>query len=693
MHRAVSIFVVLALLVAVRAIQAADGLCARVTLEIPQRLTFERQAFEARMIITNGGAGALTNVTVDLLFTDRNGNPSSVTMSPTDVGNFDFFYRLSGGTTLPASIGENQRVLLTWLIIPTPQIRPTTSDGTLFYVGATLRYQVTGKPEGEVVNVQPDYLVVKPMPDLHLDYFLAELVQADEPNTPDLEGPLPYTLGVRVLNAGAGAARALKLESGNVTVLENRLGLVQRFEFIGCEVNGRAAPVTLLADFGDVAGGQVIAARWSMLSPISGTFSDFHASFHHADDLGGTVTSLLSPPRTHFLVRDVLVDLPGRDAVRDFLAREQPGSGVVRVYESEALLSSPEAVTEVVNAQPSAALTGFTGSTATLTIGRGSGLNAISDTSMVYANVVDPTNGAKVPTAVRSDGKLLAAANLWQTRRWVDSGNGPGQLVFELHVFDCGLPAGSSVNGLTYNIRFQAPTILRPPVLSPMPSDLVLAAGQPFIMVVTAVDTDAGVAPILSADSLPPGATFVRDATQPTQPTSVRNAFSWTPGPGAMATVRFVATGLADPTRQTSRTLRLRVPRANPYDAWKALHPGIGGDGDNPARDGLANLVKYALGLNPSMPVDSGMVLGTDVVDGARYMTLTYTGRTDDPDVHFNVLSSDSPDGGWIIQSNVIERTPGPDGFERVKVRDQVDLGFAPMRYMKLQVTRDPTNP
>jgi hypothetical protein len=48
--------------------------CATVKIEIQQELTLERQAFQAQMTINNGFANLnLTNVTVSLVFTDKDG--------------------------------------------------------------------------------------------------------------------------------------------------------------------------------------------------------------------------------------------------------------------------------------------------------------------------------------------------------------------------------------------------------------------------------------------------------------------------------------------------------------------------------------------------------------------------------------------------------------------------------------------
>jgi len=71
-----------------------------------------------------------------------------------------------------------------------------------------------------------------------------------------------------------------------------------------------------------------------MSCTLSGKFVEFKAGYFHSDELGGQLTSLIQAVNTHFLVQDVLVDLPGRDSIRDFLAKD---GGVYRVYESESV--------------------------------------------------------------------------------------------------------------------------------------------------------------------------------------------------------------------------------------------------------------------------------------------------------------------------------------------------------------------
>ena len=119
-----------------------------------------------------------------------------------------------------------------------------------------------GLDELQEVNVAPDYVVVMPMPRLRLDYFLSDLVQSDEPFTPEIEPPVPFTLGVRVSNVGFGAARNLQLDSGQPVIVENQLGLAIDFQYVNCEVNGQPAPVTLTANFGNLDPQAVGVARW-----------------------------------------------------------------------------------------------------------------------------------------------------------------------------------------------------------------------------------------------------------------------------------------------------------------------------------------------------------------------------------------------------------------------------------------------
>src|SRR5262249_31310527 len=155
---------------------------------------------------------------------------------------------------------------------------------------------------------------------LVLDYFLPHDVFADDPFTPLIEPPDPFTLGVRIKNNGFGAAQSLAIDSAQPKIVENLQGLLIGFTLTGSFVDDQPAAPTLTINFGSIPSQSSRVGRWVMETTLSGTFTAFSATFSHADALGGRLTSLIDSVNTHFLVHDVRVDLPGRDSVRDFLA-------------------------------------------------------------------------------------------------------------------------------------------------------------------------------------------------------------------------------------------------------------------------------------------------------------------------------------------------------------------------------------
>jgi len=152
-------------------------------------------------------------------------------------------------------------------------------------VGATLTYTIGG--EDHVTEVTPDYIFVKPMPELTLDYFLPTDVYGDDAFTHEIEPSIPFNLGVRVSNSGAGVARSLKIDSAQPKIVENEQGLLIGFVIEGSAVNGQAATPSLLADFGDIAPNASGVARWIMTCSLSGKFVEFTAEYSHSDELGG----------------------------------------------------------------------------------------------------------------------------------------------------------------------------------------------------------------------------------------------------------------------------------------------------------------------------------------------------------------------------------------------------------------------
>jgi len=321
---------------------AEDSLCARVKIEIKQELTLERQAFDAHMRINNGLTHiTLTGVGIEVSFQNEDNETVTATSDPNDT-NALFFIRIDSMENIAdvdgnGSLAPSTSADIHWLIIPATGASNGLQAGTLYFVGATLTYSIGN--EEHVTEVTPDYIYVKPMPELQLDYFLPSDVYGDDAFTQEIEPSIPFSLGVRVKNNGFGVASKLKINSAQPKIVENEQGLLINFNIEGSELNGNPTTDSLLINFGNIEPGKSSMARWIMTCSLSGRFVEFSADFSHSDELGGELTSFIKTEdlNTHFLVHDVLVDVPGRDNIRDFLGKDDD---ILRIYESDSDLDS-----------------------------------------------------------------------------------------------------------------------------------------------------------------------------------------------------------------------------------------------------------------------------------------------------------------------------------------------------------------
>jgi hypothetical protein len=557
---------------------AEETLCAQVKIEIRQEVTLERQAFDAHMRINNGLSHiTLQDVDVAVSFSDAAGNS---VLASSDPDNTDalFFIRVDSmeniddidgsGTVDPSSTAD-----IHWLIIPASGASNGLELGTLYYVGATLTYTIGG--EENVTEVSPDYIFVKPMPELTLDYFLQRDVYGDDAFTSEIEPPIPFSLGVRVKNAGHGVARNLKIDSAQPEIVENEQGLLIGFSIEGSEVDGQPTTDSLLVNFGDIDPNTSGMARWIMICTLSGQFVDFTAEFSHSDELGGELTSLLEGVNTHFLVRDALVDLPGRDSIRDFLAID---GDVYRIYESDS------ADTVVLDQSTSSTLQfeGQTGSMVYYT------LSTPLTAGFMYVKLPDLYNGQKmIAEAHRSDGKLIKGENVWLSK----TRNGQSWNYF-INLFDANTTGA-------YTIKFDDAAFLpQPPVLQFIP-DRTRSEGYQLSFIVEASDPN-GTTPMLSAASLPAGADFMD------QENGI-GVFDWTPAEGQAGayTITFKA---SDGVLEDSQQMLLTITSGNDSDNdgmpddWEMQYFGSldrDGTGDFDG-DGISDLDEYLNGTDPA---------------------------------------------------------------------------------------------
>ena len=406
----------------------AQAICAEVKIEIRQKLSLERQAFDAYMRISNGLEGtAVESLQVALTFLDANGNGVVATSDPNASG-ASFFIQAPTLSNVDAIDGTGRVAAkstaeINWLIIPAAGAGGNLPQGRLYLIGAQVNYRIG--EESKSVAVTPDTVMVRPQPLLELDYFLAGDVYADDPFTAPVEPSEPFTLGLRVKNTGGGTARSTSIESAQPRIVENRQGLAIGFQIADGYVNDLPAEKSLLLRLGDIAPGSSKVGRWNMTTTLAGRFVALDAQFTHADSLGGAVTSLISEVRTHLLLHDVKVDLPGRDGVRDFLGRD---GDVLRVYESDGT------DTAVIDHSNAASL---------VQEGNASRLQFPATLGFAYVRLSDPKGGLVPPgQIVRSDGRVLPAENVWRSK----ARNGDLSWSHYLNVFDANTPGSYVVS-------------------------------------------------------------------------------------------------------------------------------------------------------------------------------------------------------------------------------------------------------
>ncbi|MCG8688893.1 MAG: chitobiase/beta-hexosaminidase C-terminal domain-containing protein [Desulfobacterales bacterium] len=556
-----------------------DSVCAAVQIEISQELTLERQAFDAHMRINNGLThAALENINVDVWATNEDGEYVEISTEPDDT-DASFFIRLDEMTNIDDVSGSGQVPAdsssdIHWLIIPAPGASNGLSSGTRYNVGATLTYTIGG--EENTIEVSPDYIFVKPMPEITLDYFLPEQVYGDDPFTQEIEASTPFSLGVRVQNAGSGQAQELKIDSAQPKIVDNEQGLLINFTITGSEVNGEEKTESLLVDFGTIEPNSAAVARWIMTCSLSGKFVAFDASFTHADELGGELTSLITDVNTHTLVRDVLVDLPGRDAIRDFLSQ---ADNLFTVYESD------NTETQVSD--------GSADSTLTFKENIGDESHYTLETSpvsgFIYINLPDPHAGAKyLDRVIRSDGKEVSLDNAWLSKVQDSDTHEWSHFV---NLFDVNTTASYT---LVFNAISASP---QAPVLQYI-SDKTTLENQQVSFLVEASDPN-GTIPALSAAPLPAGA-FFSDNGDGT------GIFDWTPldGQKGIYTITFTA---SDGTLSSEQQITIIVFDANDSDMdgmtddWEMTHfQDLDRDGTGDFdQDGITDLEEFEDQTNP----------------------------------------------------------------------------------------------
>ena len=160
--------------------------------------------------------------------------------------------------------------------------------------------------------------------------------------------------------------------------------------------------------------------------------------------------------------------------------------------------------------------------------------------------------------------------------------------------------------------------------------------------------------------------------------------------------------------RATGPRVDIGADELAPVDAWRvkkfganAIVPAIAGDLANPALDGIPNLVKYALSLDPALPslADMPAIVPQSFSEGG-YPTLRFRHSLTADDASCLVQVSEDlvhwqdgsryGEGGDIPTNTVtteVSRTPGAE-HEIIAVRGNRLVSAGPHQFMRLVVTR-----
>ena len=398
-----------------------EGVCARVRVQLQQQVVLSRQAFNAELEIAN--ASDAENVSSVLAFFDiydAQGNLATdkFAIYPPTLRNINAI----DGTGV---IAPNTVATANWIIVPRKTAAP--QETTRYYVSGLLTYTVAGA--SYVVPLLPAPIDVQPDPTLELDYFWQRDVFADDPFTPEVEPSEPFSLGLRMMNTGFGAARNVRVISGQPRIVENERGLPIEFRIIGSQVNDQPITPSLTVNLGDLPPQSTAVARWLMISNFQGRFVEFNASYRHVNPLNDDSLSLIDRVSIHELDHVVRILHPQDDRKPDFLVNATPDPQ----YLPDVVFNSTGEA-HPVQARIDGAVDGPINNArlqTRLTLQN-------PPQGFVYIRIPDPSGGQHpLLRVVRSDGReILMEQNAWTTHRVRRPAGGAPYREDLVHIFD-----------------------------------------------------------------------------------------------------------------------------------------------------------------------------------------------------------------------------------------------------------------
>ncbi|MGH7953590.1 MAG: hypothetical protein ACREFE_16970, partial [Limisphaerales bacterium] len=256
-----------------------QGVCAQVKIVIQQQLTLERIGFDAELQVgNNDGSDPITDFSAALTFE----NPLLSTNGTVNDSSSLFFVQAPTFESINSVSGDGviaptTSAIIHWFIIPKPSAGGITPDGIRYLIGCKLSGKLRGVDiPSDVLSAFPATIYVKPDAQLQITYFQPRDVQGDDPFTPEVESPVPFTLGVLVKNVGYGTAQSVNINSQQPKIVASNNGLLLIAQLLGARVKDQPVqPTSLNVNLGDIPPGQARKGAWDMITSLSGQFVQF----------------------------------------------------------------------------------------------------------------------------------------------------------------------------------------------------------------------------------------------------------------------------------------------------------------------------------------------------------------------------------------------------------------------------------
>ena len=129
------------------------------------------------------------------------------------------------------------------------------------------------------------------------------------------------------------------------------------------------------------------------------------------------------------------------------------------------------------------------------------------------------------------------------------------------------------------------------------------------------------------------------------------------------------------------------------FAVWAADYPGAADPLADTDKDGITNLLEYALLADPTqpspntLPVQSVQSHSVGGVTG-DYLTLTVTRRNDSSDLQYFVEFVPNLQSTWVANGTLVSTAPGSNGTVVETWRAPTPIAVTPNQYGRLRVVK-----